>query len=216
MAGTCHRHHGHARFADRGWLVARARYRLAPRARFVHARCRRAASTSATQRRPGPAVASLERGRLRQWRAAGGRCTASGTRWRGRLYRANTGAAGPVAAGRFAGPGATSQFARHHRRPSELAAPFAVQRRQLAGPDRLPAPPAFAHPLRKIIMSLPESAAESGLPSRSLRATLRLQFHRDFTFAQAFDQLDYYASLGVSHLYASPVFTARSGSVHGY
>jgi (1->4)-alpha-D-glucan 1-alpha-D-glucosylmutase len=48
------------------------------------------------------------------------------------------------------------------------------------------------------------------------RATLRLQFHRDFTFDHALAQVDYFAGLGVSHLYASPVFTARSGSTHGY
>lgn len=54
------------------------------------------------------------------------------------------------------------------------------------------------------------------LDPRSLRATLRLQFHRGFSFDDALAQLDYYAALGVSHLYASPVFTARSGSTHGY
>ncbi|MCW5298929.1 malto-oligosyltrehalose synthase [Herbaspirillum lusitanum] len=48
------------------------------------------------------------------------------------------------------------------------------------------------------------------------RATLRLQFHRDFTFDDALAQIDYFAGLGISHLYASPVFTARSGSTHGY
>lgn len=48
------------------------------------------------------------------------------------------------------------------------------------------------------------------------RATLRLQFHRDFTFDDALVQVDYFAALGVSHLYASPIFTARSGSTHGY
>lgn len=48
------------------------------------------------------------------------------------------------------------------------------------------------------------------------RATLRLQFHRDFTFDDALAQVDYFAGLGVSHLYASPIFTARSGSTHGY
>jgi len=48
------------------------------------------------------------------------------------------------------------------------------------------------------------------------RATLRLQFHRDFTFDDALAQIDYFAGLGVSHLYASPIFTARSGSTHGY
>lgn len=50
----------------------------------------------------------------------------------------------------------------------------------------------------------------------SLRATYRLQFHRDFTFAQAKALLPYLARLGVSHLYASPILMSRPGSTHGY
>ena len=57
---------------------------------------------------------------------------------------------------------------------------------------------------------------DSSATGRPLRATIRLQFHRDFSFDDALAQLDYYAALGVSHLYASPVLTARSGSTHGY
>jgi malto-oligosyltrehalose synthase len=48
------------------------------------------------------------------------------------------------------------------------------------------------------------------------RATLRLQFHRGFTFANAANLAGYFASLGVSHIYASPIMTARPGSLHGY
>jgi (1->4)-alpha-D-glucan 1-alpha-D-glucosylmutase len=48
------------------------------------------------------------------------------------------------------------------------------------------------------------------------RATLRLQFHAGFTFADALAQLPYFAALGVSHLYASPIMAARRGSSHGY
>jgi (1->4)-alpha-D-glucan 1-alpha-D-glucosylmutase len=48
------------------------------------------------------------------------------------------------------------------------------------------------------------------------RSTLRLQFHRAFTFDDALAHLDYFAALGVSHLYASPVTTATPGSTHGY
>jgi len=36
------------------------------------------------------------------------------------------------------------------------------------------------------------------------RATLRLQFHRGFTFADAEALVPYFARLGVSHLYARP------------
>ncbi|MFC7395749.1 malto-oligosyltrehalose synthase [Chelatococcus sp. GCM10030263] len=48
------------------------------------------------------------------------------------------------------------------------------------------------------------------------RATMRLQLHAGFTFADAQAAVPYMASLGVSHLYASPILTARSGSMHGY
>uniref|UniRef100_I2Q0B7 Malto-oligosyltrehalose synthase n=1 Tax=Desulfovibrio sp. U5L TaxID=596152 RepID=I2Q0B7_9BACT len=47
-------------------------------------------------------------------------------------------------------------------------------------------------------------------------STYRLQFTRDFTFAQCGKVLDYLATLGVSHIYASPIFRARAGSTHGY
>jgi (1->4)-alpha-D-glucan 1-alpha-D-glucosylmutase len=48
------------------------------------------------------------------------------------------------------------------------------------------------------------------------RSTLRLQFHRDFTFDDALAHVEYFAALGISHLYASPVTTAEPGSMHGY
>ncbi|WP_315764779.1 malto-oligosyltrehalose synthase [Sphingomonas sp. Y38-1Y] len=48
------------------------------------------------------------------------------------------------------------------------------------------------------------------------RATYRIQFHAGFTFADAAAQADYLADLGISHLYASPISTARTGSMHGY
>lgn len=50
----------------------------------------------------------------------------------------------------------------------------------------------------------------------AIRATLRLQFHRGFTLDDAAEWVDYYAALGVSHLYASPLQTSRAGSPHGY
>ena len=49
-----------------------------------------------------------------------------------------------------------------------------------------------------------------------LRATVRLQFHRGFTLEDALPRVEYFAALGISHLYASPLFTARPGSMHGY
>jgi (1->4)-alpha-D-glucan 1-alpha-D-glucosylmutase len=47
-------------------------------------------------------------------------------------------------------------------------------------------------------------------------ATYRLQLNRDFPFAAARAVVDYLDRLGISHVYASPIFKARSGSVHGY
>src|SRR5436853_7296500 len=48
------------------------------------------------------------------------------------------------------------------------------------------------------------------------RATMRLQFHKGFTFADAEKHVRYFARLGISHVYASPITTARAGSMHGY
>jgi (1->4)-alpha-D-glucan 1-alpha-D-glucosylmutase len=48
------------------------------------------------------------------------------------------------------------------------------------------------------------------------RATYRFQFHKDFTFADAEALVPYLDDLGISHVYASPITTARSGSTHGY
>lgn len=48
------------------------------------------------------------------------------------------------------------------------------------------------------------------------RATLRLQFHSRFTFSDATALVPYFAALGISHVYASPIMTARPGSMHGY
>ena len=47
-------------------------------------------------------------------------------------------------------------------------------------------------------------------------STYRLQFRDGMTFDTAIDFIPYLKSLGVSHLYASPIFTATSGSTHGY
>src|ERR1043166_3467752 len=51
---------------------------------------------------------------------------------------------------------------------------------------------------------------------RRLTATYRLQMNAGFTLRRARTRVDYFARLGVSHLYCSPVFAARSGSMHGY
>ena len=48
------------------------------------------------------------------------------------------------------------------------------------------------------------------------RATYRLQLHAGFGFRDAAAIAPYLAQLGVSHVYLSPIFKARPGSVHGY
>jgi (1->4)-alpha-D-glucan 1-alpha-D-glucosylmutase len=48
------------------------------------------------------------------------------------------------------------------------------------------------------------------------RATYRLQLHAGFTFEEAGRLADYLYSLGVSHVYCSPVLQAAPGSTHGY
>jgi (1->4)-alpha-D-glucan 1-alpha-D-glucosylmutase len=50
----------------------------------------------------------------------------------------------------------------------------------------------------------------------TLRATVRLQLNRDFDFAAAAAQVPYFAALGLSHIYMSPIAMARPGSTHGY
>lgn len=45
---------------------------------------------------------------------------------------------------------------------------------------------------------------------------MRLQLHRGFNFADAAALAPYFAALGISHIYASPIMTARRGSMHGY
>ncbi|HET6247679.1 MAG TPA: malto-oligosyltrehalose synthase [Tepidisphaeraceae bacterium] len=47
-------------------------------------------------------------------------------------------------------------------------------------------------------------------------STYRLQFHAGFTFADARKTIPYLSALGVSHVYTSPIFKARPGSMHGY
>ncbi|MBJ9974015.1 malto-oligosyltrehalose synthase [Pseudomonas sp. S75] len=51
---------------------------------------------------------------------------------------------------------------------------------------------------------------------KALTATQRLQFHSDFTLDDAVPLVPYFAQLGISHLYASPILKARAGSRHGY
>src|SRR6056297_1347991 len=48
------------------------------------------------------------------------------------------------------------------------------------------------------------------------QSTYRLQFSGEFGFQQANQILEYLYDLGISDIYASPIFKARPGSNHGY
>ncbi|MGH8139334.1 MAG: malto-oligosyltrehalose synthase [Steroidobacteraceae bacterium] len=72
-------------------------------------------------------------------------------------------------------------------------------------PAVLEEPAAFAEKER-----LPESGAQ--IP----RATYRVQLNKSFTFRDVTAIVPYLAELGISHVYCSPYFRARAGSMHGY
>ena len=57
-----------------------------------------------------------------------------------------------------------------------------------------------------------DRATRSGVP----RATYRLQLNAQFTLRHATAVVPYLADLGISHVYCSPYFRARPGSLHGY
>jgi (1->4)-alpha-D-glucan 1-alpha-D-glucosylmutase len=54
------------------------------------------------------------------------------------------------------------------------------------------------------------------MEARAPLSTYRMQLHAGFTFADAESILPYLKELGVGDCYASPVFEARPGSLHGY
>jgi (1->4)-alpha-D-glucan 1-alpha-D-glucosylmutase len=91
--------------------------------------------------------------------------------------------------------------------------------RDLAGghsttPGSLPL--ARSRRLRK--KSAARAKPESTIRQRSAfpGATYRFQFHSQFKFSHAETLVDYLKELGITHCYASPIFTARPGSMHGY
>jgi (1->4)-alpha-D-glucan 1-alpha-D-glucosylmutase len=65
---------------------------------------------------------------------------------------------------------------------------------------------------------LPGSEANTGGARDAVipRATYRIQLNSGFTFKDATAIVPYLAELGISHVYCSPYFRARAGSVHGY
>ncbi len=69
-----------------------------------------------------------------------------------------------------------------------------------------------------VLRPLPISVAAGRRPTSTVipRATYRLQFHRGFGFDDAARIVPYLATLGISHVYCSPIQRARPGSMHGY
>jgi (1->4)-alpha-D-glucan 1-alpha-D-glucosylmutase len=53
-------------------------------------------------------------------------------------------------------------------------------------------------------------------PSRVPDATYRVQLHAGFSFGQLAAIIPYLHELGISDVYASPIFRATPGSTHGY
>jgi (1->4)-alpha-D-glucan 1-alpha-D-glucosylmutase len=51
---------------------------------------------------------------------------------------------------------------------------------------------------------------------KSPAATYRLQFRNGMTFFHAGELASYFARLGITHVYGSPIFQAEPGSTHGY
>ena len=43
-----------------------------------------------------------------------------------------------------------------------------------------------------------------------------MQLNTNFTFSDLKAALPYLSQLGISHIYASPIFQAKKGSLHGY
>lgn len=66
-------------------------------------------------------------------------------------------------------------------------------------------------------MRMPSAPALGSAPARAVpTSTYRLQIHGGFGFDAAAEQAAYIASLGVSHLYLSPILQPAPGSTHGY
>ncbi len=69
---------------------------------------------------------------------------------------------------------------------------------------------------KRLLAPFRHAPQENPLPMPLPAATYRLQFRNGMTFETARRRVPAMKVLGVSHLYASPIFTATSGSTHGY
>ena len=77
-------------------------------------------------------------------------------------------------------------------------------------PDGAPSDLTLAEP--EVSLAADPSEPKAVIP----RATYRLQLNGTFTFKDATALVPYLADLGISHVYCSPYFRARPGSMHGY
>lgn len=70
--------------------------------------------------------------------------------------------------------------------------------------------------MTEAVTAVAGAVAEVGSPTRVPVSTYRLQLEPDFTLDDAAQRVDYLATLGVTHLYLSPLLQATPGSKHGY
>jgi (1->4)-alpha-D-glucan 1-alpha-D-glucosylmutase len=78
-------------------------------------------------------------------------------------------------------------------------------------PTSLDVPDIREAPILSIVRE-PQPAYGAEIP----RATYRVQLNKSFTFKDVTAIVPYLGALGISHVYCSPYFKARAGSVHGY
>ncbi|WP_394850007.1 glycogen debranching protein GlgX [Pendulispora brunnea] len=71
-----------------------------------------------------------------------------------------------------------------------------------------------AHSLK--LFRAPSRVVRNGGALHTLGTTYRVQLTPDFGFRKAASVLDYLVELGVTDVYASPIFAAARGSIHGY
>ena len=102
-------------------------------------------------------------------------------------------------------------------RAPELAPPAVADLGGIGGPPALPRHRRdFPVGARKSTTRTKRPGMSETAPTPVPRATYRLQFHKGFGFKDAAALAPYLASLGISHVYASPYLKARPGSTHGY
>ena len=57
---------------------------------------------------------------------------------------------------------------------------------------------------------------KAGITLKAPTATYRVQLNKTFDFHDLKSIVPYLSQLGISHIYASPIFQAKKGSMHGY